>query len=88
VKFQTEFNSVSHGSDEFVAEGGVVEIPDELAPAFAALVESGELVPADVPAEKPADVPAEKPADVPAEKPADVPAEKTVDEPKKKGKKE
>lgn len=55
AKFLTEFHSVSHGADEFVAAGGVVEIPDEQAPAFAAFIESGELVKVDdapEPAEK------------------------------------
>ena len=43
AKFQTAFNSVSHGSDEFFAADGVVDIPDEHLPAFAAMIESGEL---------------------------------------------
>lgn len=44
AKFLTEFHSVSHGADEFVAESGAVEIPDEQVPAFAAFIASGELV--------------------------------------------
>lgn len=44
AKFATELNSVSHGDDEFVATDGVIEIPGEKVPAFAALIASGELV--------------------------------------------
>lgn len=44
ANFKTEYHSISHGSDEFFAADGVVEIPDEQVPAFAALIASGDLV--------------------------------------------
>jgi hypothetical protein len=53
MKFATVCHSVSHGSEEFFAEGGVVEIPEDKVYLFQALIDSGELVKVeDVPAEK------------------------------------
>lgn len=53
MKFETEFNSVSHGSEEFFAQGGVVEIPEDKVHLFQPLIDSGELVKVeDAPVEK------------------------------------